>query len=288
MQTNTETSLTTLKPELYVASNRWQWRQNLLALERFQKSFKRDAQGEEQYLDLGCGTGDFTRECLLPRCLPCRRIVAVDVSKDMVEYARSHFAHPKIAYDVLGAAEDDVSGFVARYGRFDHVFSFFCLNWVKDQAKALKNIALLMKPGGSCLLLFVATTPLMRCRQELAFKTRWSKYAQICQDFVPPSHDLKGSEALESYMKDLLMTANLTPSACDVFHVEFDFPDLESLTRSHLAMSPMTTLVTEEERPLFLEDMKEQARKLWAIKEAGGSPFEFDIFVVFASSKDLP
>ncbi|CAN8012253.1 unnamed protein product, partial [Ixodes pacificus] len=76
MQMNSEASLATLKPELYVASNRWQWRQNLLALERFQKSFKRDAQGEEQYLDLGCGTGDFTRECLLPCCLPCRRIVA--------------------------------------------------------------------------------------------------------------------------------------------------------------------------------------------------------------------
>ncbi|KAG0425102.1 hypothetical protein HPB47_027708 [Ixodes persulcatus] len=288
MQMNSEVALTTLKPELYVSSNRWQWRQNLLALERFQKSFRRDAQGEEQYLDLGCGTGDFSRECLLPRCLPCRRIVAVDVSKDMVEYATSHFAHPKIVYDALSAADDDVTGFVARYGRFDHVFSFFCLNWVKDQAKALKNIALLMKPGGSCLLLFVATTPLMRCRQELALRTRWAKYAQICQDFVPPSHDLKGTEALESYIEDLLMTANLTPSACDVVHVEFDFPDLESLTRSHLAMSPMTTLVTEEDRPLFLEDMNEQARKLWAIKEAGGSPFEFDIFVVFASSKVLP
>ncbi|EEC10701.1 acid methyltransferase, putative, partial [Ixodes scapularis] len=195
----------------------------------------------------------------------------------MVEYARSHFGHPKIAYDVLNAVEEDVSGFMGRYGQFDHVFSLFCLNWVKDQAKALKNIALLMKPGGSCLLLFVASTSLMPRRQELALKTRWAKYAQICRDLVPPTHDLKGNDVLESYVKDLLMTAHLTPLACEVDHVEFDFPDLESLTRSHLAWNPMTTSMAEEERPLYLEDMKEQARKLWAIKKAGGSPFDVKI-----------
>lgn len=52
-----------------------------------------------------------------------------------------------------------------------------------------------------------------------------------------------------------------------------------------MAMSPLTTLVTDKEMPLFLEDVKEQARKLWAIKEAGGFPFQLDVFVVFASSK---
>ncbi|KAG0424133.1 hypothetical protein HPB47_000119 [Ixodes persulcatus] len=270
MQVNSEGALTKLNPELYMASNSWQCRHNLMALERFQKSFKRDAKGEEQYLDLGCGTGDFTREDMLPHCLPCGRIVAVDVSKDMVEHARGHFAHPKIVYDVLNAVEDDVSCFVGRYGQFDHVFSLFCLNRVKHQAKAFKNIALLMKPGGSCLLLFVASTPLTGFRQELALRTRWAKYAQVCHDLVPPTHDLKGDDALELYMKDLLMAANLTPSVCEVVHVRFDFPDLESLTRSYLAWNPMMTLVMEEERPLFLEDIKVQARKLWSIKE--GAP----------------
>ncbi|XP_002403186.5 juvenile hormone acid O-methyltransferase [Ixodes scapularis] len=179
MHANNDDSLTTLKPELYVASNQIQWGVNLKALENFQKSFGRDEKGEQQYLDLGCGTGDFTREGLLPRCLPCRRIVAVDVSRDMVEYARSHFAHPKITYDVLDVVADDVSDFVERHGQFDSVFSFFCLNWVRNQEKALKNIALLMKPGGNCLLLFCASTPLMRCHQELSRMKRWEKYAHV-------------------------------------------------------------------------------------------------------------
>ncbi|KAG0410465.1 hypothetical protein HPB47_012388 [Ixodes persulcatus] len=137
MHTNNEDPLTTLKPELYVASNQKQWSANLMTLESFQKSFGRDEKGDQQYLDLGWPAG----------CLPCRRIVAVDIFRDMVEYAMGHFAHPKIKYEVLDVVADDVSGFVKRYGQFD---------------RALKNIALLMKPGGSCLLLFCATTPLMR------------------------------------------------------------------------------------------------------------------------------
>ncbi|XP_029830971.3 juvenile hormone acid O-methyltransferase-like [Ixodes scapularis] len=287
MHVNNEDFLSTLKPELYVAYDRKQWSANVVTLESFQKSFGRNEGGEQRYLDLGCGAGDFTREGLLPRCLPCRRIVAVDVSRDMVEYARSHFAHPKITYDVLDVVTDDVSDFVKRHGQFDSVFSFFCLNWVRNQEKALKNIALLMKPGGSCLLLFCASTPLMRCHQELARMKRWEKYAHICTNLIPPSHGLEGSGVLESYMKDLLKMANLTPSTCRVLHETFEYSNLESLVRAHVAMSPLTTLVTDRERPLFLEDVKEQARDLWAIKEAGGSPFQLDVFVVFASSKTM-
>ncbi|KAH7944423.1 hypothetical protein HPB52_019421 [Rhipicephalus sanguineus] len=80
-------------------------------------------------MDLGCGTGDFTLRCLLPRCPPRARIIAVDSSEEMLSYARQMFAHPRIKYDRLDIS-GNVADFAVKYGTFDRIYSFFCLNWV--------------------------------------------------------------------------------------------------------------------------------------------------------------
>ncbi|KAG0430665.1 hypothetical protein HPB47_022483 [Ixodes persulcatus] len=106
---------TTIKPDIYMTVNSRQRQRNLQILDLLQGSFTDDTK-ERQFLDLGCGTGDFTRDHLLPRCPKVERLVAVDVSEEMVEYARKHFAHPMICYDVLDTAAKDVTEFVKRYG----------------------------------------------------------------------------------------------------------------------------------------------------------------------------
>ncbi|KAL1473093.1 hypothetical protein MTO96_038931 [Rhipicephalus appendiculatus] len=35
----------------------------------------------------------------------------------------------------------DVDKFIAKYGRFDRIYSFFCLNWVRDQGQAMRNVS---------------------------------------------------------------------------------------------------------------------------------------------------
>ncbi|CAN7940215.1 unnamed protein product [Ixodes hexagonus] len=108
MHANGESSVTTLKPELYMAFNHRQWYCNLGTLERYQKKRRTISR-------FGLWHGRLYARWPLPRCLPCGRVVPVDVSMDMVECVRSHFAHPKISYDVLDIAADDVSCFVAQY-----------------------------------------------------------------------------------------------------------------------------------------------------------------------------
>ncbi|KAM7302421.1 uncharacterized protein ISCGN_017938 [Ixodes scapularis] len=136
----------TMDPDFYVKNNGYQRKFNLQVLELMRGSFT-DETKEQQFLDLGCGTGDFTRDQLLPLWPDAGRIVAVDVSQDMVEHAKRKFAHPKICYDVLDIGGSGVADFVGRYGQFDRVYSFFCLHWIRNQERAFKNIADLMRPA---------------------------------------------------------------------------------------------------------------------------------------------
>uniref|UniRef100_V5HA19 Putative juvenile hormone acid methyltransferase n=1 Tax=Ixodes ricinus TaxID=34613 RepID=V5HA19_IXORI len=277
-----ETTSSTLSPGEYVVTNEMQREKNIHALELLEGSFGSEDTSDHQFLDVGCGTGDFTRDCLLPRCPPCRRIVAADVSEDMVQYARDHYAHPKICYDVLDIASDDVSDFIERHGKFDRVYSFFCFHWMRNQEQVLKNVARLMKPGGGCLLFFNASSPTMRFRKIMTTMERWQKYREICASCLPPTVDLEDKESLIAYIKGLLKSADLTPTTCEILRVERTYSSLEHLIRSQMALNRLTTIVTEEERPLLLRDVTEQAAKWWAEMEAGGSPLDGQAFLVHA------
>uniref|UniRef100_V5HVI5 Putative juvenile hormone acid methyltransferase n=1 Tax=Ixodes ricinus TaxID=34613 RepID=V5HVI5_IXORI len=282
MSEEDERTSKTFKPEEYLQLNEPQRQMGIKVLE-LEGSFNAEGTTDHQFLDVGCGPGDFTRDCLLPRCPPFRRMVAADKSEVLVQYAREHFAHPKICYDVLDiGSEHDVSDFVERYGEFDCVYSFFCLHWIRDQVTVLKNVARLMKPGGECFLIFNAYSPPMRFHKKLATMHRWEKYREILEGPIPPSVDLETKEDLISYVKGLLETAELTPTTCDVMKMEHKFASLEHLIDFQMAFNRLGRSIMEEERPLLLKDVTEECTKWWAEQEAGGSPLDGKVFVVRA------
>ncbi|CAN7947991.1 unnamed protein product, partial [Ixodes pacificus] len=141
-------------------------------------SFGSGPNRSQQFIDLGCGTGDFTRQELLPRCQPCRRMVATDVSPRMVKYAQKNFAHPQIAYEVHDI-ESDVSGLVKKYGKFERVYSFFVLNWAEDLGAALRNVAALMTDEGECLLVFAARLSFFVVWRKIVELDRWKPYKGV-------------------------------------------------------------------------------------------------------------
>ncbi|XP_042144565.1 juvenile hormone acid O-methyltransferase-like [Ixodes scapularis] len=253
-------------------------------LDLLQKTLQKPSSEEQQFLDLGCGIGDVTREALLPRCLPVGRIVAADVSKDKIETAKKHFAHPKICYDVLDALADDVSAFVKKYGQFDRVYAIFLFNWVKDQEKGFMNVFDLLKPGGECLCMFYASSFHLQFRKKLANTERWKKYAQICESTTPGTIDLVGNEARISYMRRLLKSANLTPTFCDVIQeISTRYGTKEDLIRELMEINPLTAKISKEEMPFLREEVMKKADRLWAEKEAGGSPLDYPVYIVRAS-----
>ncbi|XP_075547640.1 uncharacterized protein LOC142582128 [Dermacentor variabilis] len=147
----------------------------------FSPCFSENDARDHQYLDVGCGPGNFTRNHLLSRCpTTLKRLVASDNSEAVLGYARTVHAHPKIDHRLLDiAADDDVSRFIAEEGRFERVYSFLAFHWIQKRGAALKNIERLMTPGGECLVIYnpyPGPAPLYRALLE---SKSWAKYDDI-------------------------------------------------------------------------------------------------------------
>jgi ubiquinone/menaquinone biosynthesis C-methylase UbiE len=95
-------------------------------------------------LDLGCGNGRHT--LLLADRFD--EVVAVDISRPMLELARAHRSRPNIVY-----AECDLRDVTPeRDGPFDLVLSAFALHHVSDLETALQQIRSLLVAGGVVVL----------------------------------------------------------------------------------------------------------------------------------------
>lgn len=91
-------------------------------------------------LDLGCGFGDFARKA---RRLGAREVIGLDVSRRMLDLARSRTDDPAIQYR-QGTIETLEPG----GSPFDLVVSSLALHYVADYRAALKRIAAVLQPGG--------------------------------------------------------------------------------------------------------------------------------------------
>ncbi|XP_037521305.1 juvenile hormone acid O-methyltransferase [Rhipicephalus sanguineus] len=210
-----DSSEDTNDPGFYARNNGDQRLLNLKALDMVEKDLDHMYDRNLQFLDLGCGTGDFTRRCLLPRCPPSARIVAVDSSEEMLTYARQMFAHPRIEYDRLDIS-GDVADFVAKYSTFNRIYSFFCLNWVRNQEEAMKNVSSLLSSGGECVLVFPAWSRSRMPWMKLARLDRWRKYKELFESFVPKSQDIEDDSTRLSYLREMITSSHMELRKCEI------------------------------------------------------------------------
>ncbi|XP_077491614.1 juvenile hormone acid O-methyltransferase-like [Amblyomma americanum] len=126
-------------------------KENTDALKRV--SFCQTPREGHQHLDIGCGPGTFTRDKLVPRALPCKRIVGLDRSSLMVEFAKANSSHENVTFNVFNFGDQDVQELIVKYGRFDRVYSFLCFHYMKDEPRAYRDLAELLTAGsGECLI----------------------------------------------------------------------------------------------------------------------------------------
>lgn len=229
--------------------------------------------GEEQrrntILDIGCGPGSYTVKHLLPRLPPwCEKLVGVDNSGAMLEFARENSADPRIEYHTLDLMKDeDVLRLLLDKGPFQRVYSFFTLHWMADQLHALKNIETLMAPGAECLLIFSETLVLFHIFAAMMKSERWAMYSDLLQSFIPPTSNMKDVGELRSYLANLVAGANLTALACEVMRTKVIMGlSREDALDIFVLLNPVYPLLKEDEKPelrkftqAFLKMLKESS-----------------------------
>jgi SAM-dependent methyltransferase len=92
------------------------------------------------WLDVGCGTGALT-QAVVEQARP-RSVRAVDPSPGFLEYARAHTTGP-VNFEV-----GDARGLPVATASVDAVVSGLVLNFVPEPARAVKEMARAVRPGG--------------------------------------------------------------------------------------------------------------------------------------------
>jgi ubiquinone/menaquinone biosynthesis C-methylase UbiE len=105
---------------------------------------KRVPQNCENALEIGCGTGSFARR--LAKC--CRRVVALDLSPEMIRVARSRSSQ----FDNLEFHLADAMTWDFPESRFDYVCSIATLHHLQ-QRELLVKMKDALKPGGVLVVL---------------------------------------------------------------------------------------------------------------------------------------
>ena len=128
-------------PEEYAKSSAAQlaWARELIA--------RLKLRGDESVLDVGSGDGKVTAE--IAAALPRGRVVGLDGSPEMVNFARAHYEtrrFPNLEFVCMDARRIELNR------RFDIVFSNAALHWIDDHRAVLKALSRIMRQGGRLIV----------------------------------------------------------------------------------------------------------------------------------------
>ncbi|XP_067145266.1 juvenile hormone acid O-methyltransferase-like [Centruroides vittatus] len=174
---------------------------------------------EDIILDIGCGPGRTTKNILLPKCQKLKKIVAIDVIPDYIEYASKTYFHEKIEYktrDILQSPD------LQEIGNYDKVTSIYVFHFINDYQKLFSVISSILKPGGYFFFIFLTKFPLFPIMRDLSTNEEWTKYIKT-GDIVETTalaHDWNDVESeFENYVSKFDLT--VTKSKCEVLDVPF-------------------------------------------------------------------
>lgn len=177
------------KVSLYLEANQLQRSNTQQVLQQFKSVLKWRSDGNDSILDAGCGPGDVTIDSLLS-ILPTNfdRLVGVDISKEMIAYARETKIHPKVSFEQFDLEVELEKQPLNGMAPFDHITSFFCLMMIQNQRTCIQNFYKLLKPEGDMLLVFLAGHPLYDIYKTLSLENRWAEYMTDVDQKISPYH----------------------------------------------------------------------------------------------------
>ena len=130
-------------------------------------------------LEPGCGTGRLTA-VLAERVGPLGRVVAMDISEQMVSAARERL----IGYDNVELRQGAVEAVADRLGTFDHVICHQVFPHFVDRKAALYALAHMLEPGGLLVIShFIPVAEINDVHRKAG--------TAVADDLMPPAETLR-------------------------------------------------------------------------------------------------
>lgn len=211
---------------LYKKSNEMQRRDAKQTIDEFLPNVRWRKDGCDSILDIGSGSADVMMDFILPILPPNFQIlVGVDASEEMVEYARRNYSRPRVSFEKLTIGIDiDKQPF--RYEPFDHITSFHCLHWVRDQKCAVRNLYKLLKPDGDMLVAFLTHHPIYDIYKKMSQNSKWAKYMTDVNNYISPyQHSM---DPVEQFRK-LLSSNGFKHNTVEVHEKSYIFEGIDIL-----------------------------------------------------------
>lgn len=214
---------------------------------------------KHQYLDVGCGPGNFTKDVLLEKATPCRRIVGVDRANEMVDCAREHSSHPRISYERLDIELDDPQPLVHKYGQFDRAYSFMVMQCVRDLERAYRNLFHLLKEGGECALVSVAGTVITDVMYQLSCMDQWKDFVPDPRDVYAERYSYSGNVVEQDVLaaeRTALVAAGLELIGCNIYDSLWTMPDVDAWIDMYVPIFKLDAKIPEEKRGAFRDELR--------------------------------
>lgn len=222
-------------------------------------NFKRPDSDAHQYLDIGCGSGGFTKDALLQKVRPCRRIVAVDREDILLQYACQYASHPDICYELLDIEKDDPLPLIDKYGQFDRIYSFLALQCVQDLKSAYRNMFRLLKDGGEGALVTLTGSVITDVMHQLRCTEEWKDYVPDPTMFYSERFFFNApivAEAVEEAEREATAAAGLNLVSCTAYDSQWIMPDVDAWIDLYVPVFKLDAQVPEGKRDAFRKDIR--------------------------------
>ncbi|XP_038118763.1 juvenile hormone acid O-methyltransferase [Culex quinquefasciatus] len=248
------------KPNLYHRANGLQRRDAEEILDEFGHLLKWREDGKDSLLDVGSGCGDVLVDFVIP-LIPQNFVIILgtDISEQMVRFARKIYSGRRnVSFDRLDIG-GDVQQFMSKWGRFNHITSFYCLHWIRNQSIAFANIFNLLRAEGDCLLTFLARNPIFDIYYQLSKTDKWKKYMSDVDRFISP---YQYCENPSEEIGKILSSVGFNKYKIQIMDRIYEYKGIDSLKRAVLAVNPFCERMPLDLQEDFMDDYIDIVRKM--------------------------
>ena len=209
-------------------------------------------------LEIACGTGLLTRR-VRERLDPALRLVATDISKAMLDYARAKVPGASVEWREADAARLPLAD-----GEFGAVLCSFGVMFVPDRQAVFREARRVLKPGG--ILLFNVWD---RIEENLHALTQ----ARLVEALFPGDRELSFRTPFEMHdpalLRSLLAETGFREKRLETKSVRVGGIAARTVALGQIRGTPRALML--EKRGVNLDDMV--ARLTVALTQAGGDPY---------------